>query len=361
MEALRLVAKYVALGYPDDLPAYGDGNTLSAYLMASKESGINVNTIRTRTGMAKDRLGISPQAMIEAAVREDDDRPCPIRLLDNHAVENLRHIARRRTKPAVFMVRPEPFAVAFVGDPHLTNEGCNLAALRADLELLAHSGVDAVEMGDMLDNFHRNAKLAAKEAHNRMSIRDGLSLAEWMVAESGVRWKAILLGNHDLWLSDEGVALIGEWARRAKSRLFNWNAHLIYRWGDGPDEKHWINAAHDFKGSSIYNPLHGNAKMAIWDGRADTYVAAHRHNHADAKMPNGWRGKTYQLVRVRGYKDYDSYSAGRAQFPDHEGMEGRSALVVINPLSHTHDGRQRVFMDLADGLEYLGAIKRRAA
>ena len=361
LEAVNLVSAYVARGYRTDLTPGGPAGVRSAFAMAGEEHGVDSCTLIYRCQEAERRIGITPEAILQAAVGHDPDEPSALDILDRHTRANIEYIARRRTKPAVLMVRPEPFGVAFVGDPHLTNAGCNLAALRADLDIIARSGARAVQMGDLLDNFHRNAKLAPKEAQNRMSIAEGLRLAKWMIAECGVRWDAHVLGNHDLWLQEEGVALLAEWVKQARSRLFDWNAHLIYRWGDRPEDMHRVHAAHDFKGSSIYNPLHGNARMALFDGRADTYVAAHRHNHADSKIPNGWRGKTYQLVRVRGYKDFDSYSAGRAQFPDHEGMEGRSALVVINPLATTHDGRQRVFMDLADGLEYLAAIKRRAA
>jgi hypothetical protein len=59
-------------------------------------------------------------------------------------------------------------------------------------------------MGDILDNFHANPKLAAKEAHNRMSISEALSVAQWLIAESGVKWDAHVLGNHDLWIGPEG-------------------------------------------------------------------------------------------------------------------------------------------------------------
>lgn len=361
IEAVEAVARYMARGY-EMMPQYGNGQERSAVTMAAADLGVNANTFMHRVQQAKIRLGLTPDNITElASIKVDDDRPDPIELLSHHTRVNLEYIANRRLKPAMFVVRPEPFAVAFVGDPHLTNAGTNLAALQADLELLRHTGIRAVQMGDLLDNFASNPKLASKEALNRMSIHEGLSLAQWMISECGVKWDAHVLGNHDLWIGVEGVGLLREWVKQARSRLFDWNARLIYRWGDRPEDKHVVAASHDFKGSSIYNPTHGNARMALFDGTADTYVAAHRHNHAEAKVPNGYRGKTYQLVRVRGYKDYDSYSAGRAQFPSHDGMEGRSALVVINPLSQTHDGRQRVFMDLADGVEFLEAIKRRAA
>lgn len=364
IRAVEAVRKWEARGY-----AIAPGRSVttkegiqSAPAAAAEELGLDPMTVRHRLKEAERRLGITPENIGDYMPPDaHDDRPNPISILSRHTQVNLEYIANRRLKPAVFMVRPEPFAVAFMGDPHLSNAGCNLAALQADLELLRQTGTRAVQMGDILDNFHANAKLAAKEAHNRMSIAEALSLAQWLVAECGVKWDAHVLGNHDMWIGPEGVELLKEWVRRAKSRMFDWNARLIYRWGDGQKDQHVIAASHDFKGSSIYNPTHGNNRMALEDGTADTYVAAHRHNHAEAKVPNGWRGKTYQLVRVRGYKDFDSYSAGRAQFADFHGMEGRSAVLVINPLAQTHDGRQRVFMDVAEGVEYVQMLRSRAA
>jgi hypothetical protein len=362
IEAVEAVARFKARGFKTGLSHGDPGGDRGAIPAAADDLGIPPPTFRHRIAEAERRLGLTPDNIGDLApINSHEERPDPLSVLDRHTRANLEYISKRRLKPAMFMVRPEPFAVAFMGDPHLSNAGCNLDALQRDCDLLRQTGTRAIQMGDILDNFHANAKLAAKEAHNRMSISEALSVAQWLIAESGVKWDAHVLGNHDLWIGPEGVELLKEWVRRAKSRMFDWNARLIYRWGDGQNDQHTVAASHDFKGSSIYNPTHGNNRMALEDGTADTYVAAHRHNHAEAKVPNGWRGKTYQLVRVRGYKDWDSYSAGRAQFADFHGMEGRSALLVINPLAQTHDGRQRVFMDIAEGIEYTQMLKARAA
>ena len=362
IEAVAAVARFKERGYETGLsPNESKGNKpISAVVAAANDIGMNADTLNSRLKVARDRLGLTPDNINALPVPQvDDDRPHPLDLLDRHRKLNAEYIQKKRTKPHVFLVKPEPMCIGLIGDPHLSNAGANLDALKADMELLARTGTRAIGMGDILDNFHANTKLAAKEAQNRVSIQEGLSLAKWFIAESGVKWDAHVLGNHDLWIGVEGVALLAEWVRQARSRLYDWNARLIYKWGDAPHERITVAASHDFKGSSIYNPLHGNAKMALFDGTADVYIAAHRHNHADSKLPNGYRGKTYQLIRVRGYKDYDSYSAGRAQFPDHDGMEGRSAALVINPLSQTHDGRQRVFMDLSEGIEYANMLKDR--
>ena len=360
LDALRTTRKFMDRGYELNPPT-GDTAIIGAKRMAAEELGISPPTLRNRIEQAEKRFGLTLENFdTPSPIAVDEGRPCPIELLDRHTPINADYIAKRRTKPVVITVKPEPFCVAFVGDPHLSNKGTNLAALREDLELLRVTGTRAIQMGDILDNFYANGKLAAKEAENSLTPKEGLSLAQWLITECGVRWNGHVLGNHDLWLGPQGVALLNEWVRQAQSRLFDWNARFIYRWGDGPNDFHHIAASHDMKGHSQYNPTHGPGKMALWDGTADTYVAAHRHNHAEAKVPNGARGKTYQLIRVRGYKDYDSYAAGRAQFPDHDGMEGRSAMLVINPLSETHDGRQRAFMDLAEGIEYAEMLKARS-
>jgi len=361
VDVLRIVALYVRRGYALDAPA-GFHET-GAKAMAARSLNISPKNIRSKMQIARERYGLTIENIDQierAGLNQNEDRPDPIAILERHTQANADYIEQRRLKPAVFMVRPEPFVVAFIGDPHLSNAGCNLQAFQDDLALLAATKTRAVQMGDLLDNFHRaGPKLAAKEAQNRMSIAEALSVSEWAIAESGVKWDAVITGNHDAWTGDEGVHLLRTWCRNAKSRLFDWNARLIYRWGPGENDFHHVAASHDFKGHSQYNPLHGPGKMALWDGSADTYVAAHRHNHAEMKMPNGWRGKSYQLVRVRGYKDFDSHSEGRAQFPSHFGMEGRSAALVINPMSETHDGRQKVFMDLGEGIEYCQMLKRR--
>lgn len=357
-ETLRTVNHFAKRGH--DLK--GTCNGMGALGLAADVLGIDRKSVNHRMAKAKEQYGLTLENVGKPeriAADIDEDRPDPIALLDNLEPEDTRVLEKAKKKPHVILVPPEPFAVAFVGDPHLSNHGCNRRAFRDDMALLRDHQIRAIQMGDLLDNFHRaGPKLAPKEAHNRMTIKEALSVAKWAVCEAGVPWDAHIIGNHDAWMGDEGVSLLGEWVKQGKSRLYDWNAQIIYHWGSGSCH---IAASHDMKGHSQYNPLHGPGKMALWDGQADVYVAAHRHNHANANIPNGWRGKTYNLVRVRGYKDADDYAAGRAQFPSHEGMEGRSAMLVVDPLSPTHSGQRKVFMDLADGLQYLQLLKNRAA
>lgn len=360
-EAVSAVRRFIDLGYETDPPK--GTREMGAVAMAANSIGVPTNTLKHRIKQGLERFGITPENVLTPFTEwddEDGEREDPLEILRRAKAATTAYIGARK-KPQVFIVKPEPFCVALIGDPHLSNRGCNLEALHDDVQLLAATGTRAVQLGDILDNFRYTGKLAAKEADNFLTTSQARSLAKWFICESGVKWDAHVLGNHDGWQGPEGVALLGDWVRKAKSRLYDWNARLIYRWGDGPNDQHTIAASHDFKGNSIYNPNHGPMRMALEDGTADTYVAGHKHNPGETKFPNGWRQKTYQTVRVRGYKERDSYSEGRPQFAHLSFTEGRSALLVVNPLSETHDGRQRVFMDLGEGVEFCEMLKRRHA
>lgn len=358
LEAVRLVKQFVDRGY--ELNPERGRKQAGAIRLAAEQAGVNPSTLRNRIDAAENRFGLTVENYCEAPDLVPDeyrDRPCPKEIRERAKVQTAKYITKARMKPAAFVVRPEPFGVAVMGDPHLSNKGCNMVELERDIELLRATQTRAIQVGDVLDNFWAaGPKLAGKEADNYMTRDEALSVAEWFVAESGVKWDGHILGNHDLWLGPTGVNLLAGWVANAKSRLFDWNGRFIYNWGS---DQHVLAVSHDFKGHSKYNPLHGPGNMALFDGTADTYVAGHKHNHADMKVPNGYREKTYQLVRVRGYKDRDSYSEGRPQFAPLDTMEGRSALIAINPLSETMDGRQRVFMDLAEGIEWVEFLKRR--
>lgn len=294
----------------------------------------------------------------DALVPEDDDLPPASEVIARSIAHNTKYIdhARRRWRRRI-IVKPEPFCLGFVGDPHLDNSGHDAAAMHRDLQLLAAGGVRSIQMGDLLDFFHKTGKLASKQAASPLTVKEGMAVAKYLVRDSGVRWDAQILGNHDIWADDEWALMVGEWARQAPHphKVYSWTVEITYDWGDG---QFTVLASHDFKGNSIYNPLHGNFKRALEDGTADLYVSGHKHNGAKADMPNEFRKRNYWHCRVAGYKAADGY-AFRSGFPQAEHGEGRSMVAVINPLSETRDGKCRMFFDLGEALEWRETLKRR--
>jgi hypothetical protein len=327
----------------------------SALEEAGKRLGLPSKTVRNHVEKARERWGWTPDDFAAPAPQAEadvEDLGDGLAILQESAQRNAQYIARFHTKPRVRLVKKEPFAVAFFGDPHLDNKGCDIKRLLADLELVRASRIRSINIGDIVDNFHKTGKLGTKAARNKMTPKEALAAAKWFVTE-GAPWDAHLIGNHCAWAEEEFAALLKGWAAVTGAKVHEWEAEIIYQWDDG---QFIVNVAHDFKGHSQFNPVHGHIKRALEDGRADLYVAGHRHNAAQAGVENGWRKRRYEFLRVMGYKVADDYAKTK-QFPQQ--TEGHSAIAVIDPFATTLEGRCRTFLNLEEGVEHLEALRRR--
>ena len=356
-ESAELVGSLLASGdYYMDRPE--EPGQKSVWEAAQKFGKHSASTYQRHISVGLMRFGISPLDFTKPKApseEELDDLPDGYEVLTRHASGNTKYIKSSRNRwRRLIPVKKEPFAVAFFGDIHAENKGTNLDALLSDMRLVAAAGVRAVNMGDILDNFHLTGKLAPKQASNRMSVKEALAAARYIVRDSDVDWIAHILGNHDAWAGDTGAALLQSWGYQNNSRFYDWICELTFAW-DGGEYK--VLAAHDFPGSSVYNPLHALQKRALNDGAHDLYVAGHRHTAADAGIENAYRGKKYKFMRVRGYKDWDDYAHRKGY---DQQVEGRTGVAVIDPHSETMDGRCRLFMDVESGLEFLAMLRARA-
>ncbi|MEL6362373.1 MAG: hypothetical protein AAFR21_14950 [Pseudomonadota bacterium] len=319
---------------------------------AAKDLDTNVGTLQGILSAASTIYGLTPHnyAPPQSSYDPTMDLPDPEEVLKRHGPVNTSYIQNfKRQMTQIIPVSPEPFAVAFVGDPHLDNKGTDLEALQKDLNFIRGTGMRAVNMGDVLDNFHHTGKLSKKQAQNGVSEDEGLSLAKWFL--TSLRWDAHILGNHDKWAGGPYAHLFTEWSKPAP--LFDWYVRLQYTWEGG---QYIVDVAHDFKGNSMNNPTHAQARRAKEDGVADAYVAAHRHEAADASFENGFRGKKYRFMRVAGYKKADSYGNREKGYAMQ--AEGSSGVLVIDPQSESMDGMCRTFMDLGDAARYYQMLKR---
>jgi hypothetical protein len=355
-EAVAEVAKLLATGdyYYKNKTGNGQRSAIQALAEAWNASPA---TIQRRVEEGWERLGIEPYTYLQGktCLTEDDLEALPdgLEVLERNAPLNENYIETSRKKFArLIPVKADPFAIACIGDPHLDNKGTDLQQLKQDMDLLAATGIRTVNMGDLLDNFHHAGRLAKVQADNRVSAKEALSLARWFVRDSGVRFDAHILGNHDHWPGDTYATMLNQWVAEAKSRLYDWAVRLTYQWDGGSFS---LMCAHDFKGHSKYNPLHALMSRALEDGTDDAYVAGHRHTAAEGGFENGFRNRHYKFVRVNGYKAWDSY-AHRNMFPQQK--DGASAMFVVDPHADPVN-RVRVYMDLSEGVEALTYLKRR--
>ncbi len=243
-----------------------------------------------------------------------------------------------------------PYVLAFVGDPHLDDNGCNWPLLKRDVELMRRPHVHGIMLGDVTNNW--SGKLQRLYAHQDVSRDRAWKLAEWFW--QAVPWLLLVKGNHDIWSQSHGQGDPLDWMARGSAALEDWQARIEVAAGEHT-LRVW--ASHDFKGSSLYNPLHGPMRAQRFSaGEADILAAGHQHHweifsgeDADKTTRPHW------LVRARGYKYLDPH-ADRHQYASQQ--HGATIAAVIDP---SRDGPAAVqcYADLAEAVEILEFKRQR--
>lgn len=256
--------------------------------------------------------------------------------------ERERHEAKRWRK--VFVRRPGPFGIAFFGDPHVDNHGCNWSLLERDIELVKNTdGMYAANAGDSIDNW--TGRLARLHANNPVTESEAYMLCEWFVKELADKWLMFILGNHDMWGSG--------------SRIFkhicgdvidcdDWQAQVRIVAANGAEFPVWL--AHSFKGNSIYNKVHGALRQARFSGAACLYVQGHHHEWAIMQEEDADKGLVHTVAKARGYKFNDEY-ANVHGFAEQQ--LGASVVAVFDPDATNAAQAVKVFADIEEGCEFL--------
>ena len=245
-----------------------------------------------------------------------------------------------------------PYALMFFGDPHVDDNGCNWPLLQAHCDLAAKTdALYAINIGDSTNNW--TGRLARLWAEQDTSSSTARAMAKWLLSDSGVPWFLWLHGNHDLWDGPVGAGWF-EAHRPHFVAMEDWQAKVTLASPNGHKLRLW--AAHNFKGNSIWNNMHGLERAAQMQDWAHLYVAGHHHDTGLRQGENPHRGFCYWLARARGYKFMDHYAELHG-FGEHQ--FGASVLAVIDPDADKPNAVQ-CFLDPFEGAEFL-AWKRRQA
>ena len=240
-----------------------------------------------------------------------------------------------------------PIGLSFFGDPHVDNNGCNWELLEHHCNLHRDTpGLYATNIGDTTDNWV--GRLGRLYAESDTSKHTGRKLANWFLKDSGVRWACWLMGNHDAW--NEGDAIL-RGMNASKIPMEDWQAQFVVKLPK-VDVRVW--AAHNFKGNSIWNTLHGPQRAAHTKEWAHIYISGHTHNWALHQEESASRDFTYWLARARGYKYIDHY----ADLLGHQSQkEGACITAIINPESQSMAGLVQCFADLDAACDYLKFLR----
>lgn len=246
----------------------------------------------------------------------------------------------------------KPIGVLFVGDPHVDDNGCNWPRLRRHAEISrATPGLYAVNIGDSSNCW--GGRLIKKYADQDTSVHTARRLVEWLLLDSGFRWIAWLMGNHEH--MGDGAPILHQMNKRHGTQripMLDWEARFILRFPNG--EEFRVNTAHDFPGNSMWNPVHGPVKAAMFGDRIDVIACGHKHNWARSQWELAEQGTAPLMIRARGYKHIDAY-AKRIGKLDQE--DGQSILVVFDPDAPTKAGRVIDFIDIERGAQYLNMLR----
>lgn len=237
----------------------------------------------------------------------------------------------------------QPIAVAFVGDPHIDNNGCNWPLLRRDIGIFESTpGLYAVNIGDLTDNWV--GRLVRLYADQEMSKKQAWKLAKYLLRDAKIKWLCHILGNHDAW--NDGPYLIKANAAPVVP-VEDWQSRFQLVFSNGARVR--VHAAHDFPGSSIWNGMHGPQKAALLYEQADIYACGHKHSWAIVHGENANRDFVYHLIRAKGYKAIDSYAD---QLGYANQRFGATITAVIDPVAEGVN-RIRCFADLEEAAEFL--------
>lgn len=249
----------------------------------------------------------------------------------------------------------DPIGIVWFGDPHVDDDGCNWPLLRRHIEICQQDGIFGANIGDTTNNWvGRLTRLFGNQESSQATAR---RLAKYFLQDSGITWLLWIMGNHDAWGDGADILrmLGGQMVPSERPAMEDWQARFRLAFPSGRECR--IHAAHDFKGHSMWNSLHGPQKAAHTKAEAHLYIAGHTHNWALHQEESASREFTYWLARARGYKFLDHYGESLGHFPQ---QEGAAILSVIDPRAKSHAGFVQCFSDVEEGAQFLAWKRGRA-
>jgi len=309
---------------------------------AAKELGVAPSTLRGWL-----RLTPKEEATPDFIVEEEPEEDLPIEEIiafrKREFAQKKKHYDATRLRKVQIKI-PGPIGIVHIGDPHVDDDGTDIATLERHSDLTNQvEGLYAANCGDTTNNWiGRLARLYAQQNCGRTRA---VKIAEWLIKRT--RWLYMIGGNHDAWSGDDDPI---KWIAKQSGTLYQSSeARLELNFPEG--EPFTINARHDFNGSSIYNPAHGAMKAIHFGVRDDLSTCGHKHISGYGMVKDPVSGKACHALQIGSYKLIDRYAMEKNL---RDQSFGPAALTVVDPLlPRAHPDRCKVFWDPEEGAEYL--------
>jgi len=284
----------------------------------------------------------------------------PPEALDNDALINWRKRQfeqKRKHKDAaklrdVIVKLSGPIGVVHFGDPHIDDDGTDIAALERHMDIVnATEGMFGANLGDLQNNWI--GRLSRLWAEQGTSAKQAWQLTEWMCRK--VDWLYLVGGNHDAW-SGTGDPL--KWIMAQAGTAFEYSGvRLNLKFPGGGEVR--INARHDFTGHSMWNPAHGPMKAVQGGWRDHVLTCGHKHTSFIAgPMKDPASGLLSWAVRCAGYKVFDHYAEEKG-LPDQNAFP--ACVTIFDPRYPDDDGRLvTIISDVERGADFLKFLRKKA-
>jgi hypothetical protein len=237
-----------------------------------------------------------------------------------------------------------PVGIAHFGDPHIDDDGTNIAELLMHADLIQKTeGMFGGNIGDNQNNWI--GRLARLYGEQSTSAKESWRLTEHFISK--VDWLYLVGGNHDAW-SGPGDPL--EWMCSQSNGVFSNNGvrmNLIF-----PNKKKVrINARHNFTGHSMWNTAHGLIKAIQMGWRDHILTAGHTHVSGYQVLKDPSSGLISHALRIASYKEMDKYADDKG-LPDQNIF--KCPVTIIDPQYADNDPRLiTTIFEPNEGAEYL--------
>lgn len=266
--------------------------------------------------------------------------------------ERLKASGDGRTIRKIHLADDKPYAVFFLGDPHLDNPGTDLALWErwiAPLNYRKH--VHGFGLGDWLDNWLR--VLGHLYATAETTAPEGWILLEHYLDQIGEHLIASVAGNHDDWsgFSDLLAAMMAKHdvVHRSKSL----RVALV-----GPNGRQiTIGARHRWTGNSMWNEVHAIKKAARLGQRDTILVGGDKHISGDGREKDPDTGRITHCFQVAAFKLIDDYADDKGFLDRHVSP---AIAVVIDPARPDTDPELvKHFYEPESAVDYLAHLRRK--
>lgn len=283
-----------------------------------------------------------------------DEKPTADELLERRKRQFDR---KRRAKEARRLIPvnvriPGPIGIAHFGDPHVDDDGTDLALLERHVAVINRTeGLFAGNVGDYSNNWvGRLAKLYGEQT---LSAQEAWVLVEWLIQSCD--WLYLIGGNHDAW-SGAGDPL--KWIAGQQGALLEpHGARMGLNFPNG--RMATINARHNWPGHSQWNPAHGVAKAAQMGHADHVLTCGHTHVSGYQVVKQPGTGTISHAIQVSSYKTYDRYA-------EEKGLRDQAIfqcpVTIIDPSFPDSDPRFVTFIaDPEEAAEFLTWKRSRRA